>query len=343
MIESFDDAIAFAQATMSDCDTPILDRLKRAHDHEIVEALCDACDQCDRMDKKAHDHEIEQMRKAEFARGYEDAEHAAVALRLSRLRFDGGSHENLSKIAYAVYPCATGLTCESAKGLRDRLIDLLGGVHEHHCDSGRGCACGNRDSGDSGELAEAMTYDVLGNERHKVVCKLREFVPMIGHKPTEEASKLIRCITGNDDSHVACGNDLEETRDRLIHLLGGDEPTLSDLYDIWRDAPDSQESPILANSGVDDGGKVTITAEFREAIETATKTYEGSWYEMNDADHTICHITEGELLVIADRMDEQAKTLEHDVEMWRDRSEDMRMERDELKAKMNAMREVLDG
>lgn len=68
----------------------------------------------------------------------------------------------------------------------------------------------------------ATTYDVLGNERHKAICELRKFEPMMGGRPTEEASKLIRCITGKSDSHVACVNDLEETRDTLIYLLGGD-------------------------------------------------------------------------------------------------------------------------
>lgn len=109
--------------------------------------------------------DLEDMRT--YSRGYEDgrrskdAEHAAVALKLSRLRFDGGSHENLHKIAYAIYPCATGWTCESANGLRERLIDLMGGVHEHRCGTGCDCACDNSRTGGHGEHTETMTYDVL--------------------------------------------------------------------------------------------------------------------------------------------------------------------------------------
>ena len=55
-------------------------------------------------------------------------ERKAIVSKLERLQFDGDSHENLSKIAYAIYPCVTGWTCESATGLRDELIRLMGGT-----------------------------------------------------------------------------------------------------------------------------------------------------------------------------------------------------------------------
>ena len=127
--ESFEHAMAdMRKVVMDDC------YMTRCNMYD------DDCYQCqqdilDRM-QRAHDRELEHVRKADYARGYHDgersmdAEHYTVALRLRGLRFDGGSHENLSKIAYAIYPCATGWTCESSEGLRDRLIDLLGGVHE---------------------------------------------------------------------------------------------------------------------------------------------------------------------------------------------------------------------
>lgn len=263
-----------------------------------------------------------------YSRGYEDgrrskdADHAAVVLKLSRLTFNGNHHENLSKIAHAVYPCATGWTCESSKGLRDRLIDLLGGVHDH-CDSGRGCTCGDPNPRDVGEPAKAMTYDVLGNERSKAIANLREWEPdraFADDNCGEVQIRILYQLLGLGGAMMMDGADAATSvRDRLIHLLGGsrsdrlkgkacDFVILDELGGKSEGAqvvaePNSQESPNLANSGVDDGGKVTITTELRECIETATKTYEGSWYEMNDADHTICHITEGELLGIADRME----------------------------------------
>ena len=215
-----------------------------------------------------------------YARGYEDgrrskdADHADVVLKLSRLTFDGGSHENLSKIARAIYPCATGWTCESSKGLRDRLIDLLGGVHEHRCGTGCDCACGDSCAGGHGELAEAMTYEVLGNERHKAVCELRKIQTDAGGFVKALANAL-----GVEWQAPRVHQTIAEVRDRLIHLLGGDEPDL-------------QKSPKLANSGVDDGGKVTITDEFREFVETAMRS------------NGRC-ISEAELLGIADRIDAQ--------------------------------------
>ena len=160
------------------------------------------------MRKVRDEHLTELERAAEFDRGYRagqramDAERQAIALKLRGLDLTGSSHENLSKIAYAIYPCATGWTPESCEGLRDQLVRLLGGVNERE--------------------TTLTTCDVLDNERHKAIAELRKFEPMIGGKPTEETSKLIRCITGKSDSHVACINDLEETRDRIIHLLGGD-------------------------------------------------------------------------------------------------------------------------
>lgn len=193
MIESFEDAMAFAQAIMSDCDTPILDRLKRAHDHGI-----------------------KMVSKTEYHRGYEDgrrsmdAEHAAVALRLRQLRFDEGSHENLHKVAYAIYPCATGWTCESSRGLRDELVRLLGGVSdEHHPNSSRTSA-----------------------------------------------------------------------------------------------EPD---------------GEVTVTAELRERVAGVCK---------------VSGLSGEKLYGIADRIDKRVEEFAHDVVMWRNRAEDMRMKRDELQAKL---------
>ena len=165
----------------------------------VFESCPDEHDDCmhcaiymaDRL-RRAHDREIRDVTQQEYHRGYEDgqhsmdAEHRVIAMRLRGLRFDGGSHENLSRIAYAIYPCATGWTCESADGLRDKLIDLMGGVSDgtaepmttdefiefieedtrrlkadgtmevsnDTCDSQCRGACADCDGGDSGEQEE---------------------------------------------------------------------------------------------------------------------------------------------------------------------------------------------
>jgi hypothetical protein len=130
--------------------------------------------------KAAHNREIRDVSQQQYDRGFHagrhsmDAEHRAIAMRLRGLRFDGGSHENLSRIAYAIYPCATGWTCESCDGLRDELIRLMGGVHDDPVPvgepSGAGCAdcdCGagesrrvsERDSQESPNLADSDGED----------------------------------------------------------------------------------------------------------------------------------------------------------------------------------------
>ena len=115
----------------------------------------------------AHEHELEQTDKSAYHRGYEDgkksmdAEHRAMVMRLRRLRFDGDSHANLSKLAYSMYPCATGWTCESCDGLRDELIRLMGGVHDESVPVGEpsGAGCADCDCG-AGESGRVM-YDEL--------------------------------------------------------------------------------------------------------------------------------------------------------------------------------------
>ena len=293
MSESFENALTILRVYLLDhkLGGMMANRLKTAHEHELEQAR-DPQRIGGTLERGSFEYAIEQLRefrwqhatndedaipyinnvaraheqarKAEYARGYEDgrrskdADHAAVALRLSGLRFDGGSHENLSKIACAIYPCATGWTCKSSKGLRDRLVDLMGGVtsfdlpkppeiinfddecsdqidwnranpsisiakaedKDDTCDSRRGCACGDSRACGVGEHAETVTaYDVLGNERHKAVCELR--------KLRERDMKI-----WNIEISIALGLDLDASNDnvcdRLIYLLGGDAPAMDE-------------------------------------------------------------------------------------------------------------------
>jgi len=171
----------------------------------------------------AHDNEIEHLRKERFREGYEagrrsmDAEHYAVALRLRQLPLEEDSHGNLSKLAYAIYPCATGWTCESCEGLRDRLVELLGGV------------------------SKPPTYDVLGNERHKAIAELRKLT--INSDYYGNYQRVARAIgTEYDGKSLAS----ECVRDRLIYLLGGDDGTCPN-------ANKTCPNPVQRTSITDDG------------------------------------------------------------------------------------------
>ncbi len=91
---------------------------------------------------------------AEYHRGYEDgrhgmdAEHRAVAMRLRALRFDDGNHENLSNVAYAIYPeHRYAWTPSACAALRDKLIDLMGGVSDENVHVG-GLCCDDGCMGD---------------------------------------------------------------------------------------------------------------------------------------------------------------------------------------------------
>lgn len=86
--------------------------------------------------RAAHKREIRDTAQQQYSRGYHagqhsmDAEHRAVAMRLRHLPLDGGSHENLSQIARAIYHSDWGWTKGACASLRDKLIDLMGGVSE---------------------------------------------------------------------------------------------------------------------------------------------------------------------------------------------------------------------
>ena len=134
-----------------------------------------------------------------------DAEHAAVASRLRALPLDGDTQENLSQIARAVWHSDFGWTQGACRALRDELVRLLGGVSERPYTT--------------------SIYDVLGNERHKAVCRLREWEPDEDGMPHRE---LWEAVMGEKLPTVPLKGDAELDiimRDRLIHLLGGDQPT----------------------------------------------------------------------------------------------------------------------
>lgn len=305
MSESFDEIMDYAAVVVADCDIPLLDRLKMAHDHEL-----------------------ERRMREQYARGYEDgrrsmdAKHYAVALKLQDLTFDGSSHDNLSKIAYAVYPCATGWTCESSKGLRDELVRLLGGVGKpsgsfaKSADFGKSESVGKDEVGKSDQIQQTVTmYDVLDNERHKAVCRLREWEPDEDGMPRRE---LWEAVMGEELPTMPLKSDAELDiimRDRLIHLLGGDEPTVmeyiqrivrehdrrcldvkpsgAELSQASVDAMSRRADQSHESSPMRQENETGITEELREKIHEKVNQ---ELYVVVEAD---------DLYAIADRIDEQ--------------------------------------
>lgn len=85
-----------------------------------------------------------------------------------------------------------------------------------------------------------VEYDVLGNERHKAICKLREMPKLY---PGKDGSadvfawkyELANAIGANTELFSAIS-------DRLIHLLGGDQPTFSELFGILGEDDDGVDA-----------------------------------------------------------------------------------------------------
>ena len=329
---------------------------------------------CARL-KAAHDREIRDTAQQQYYRGFRDgthsmnAEHRVIAMRLRGLRFDGGSHENLSQIARAIWHNDFGWTQDACMGLRDELVRLMGGVSDENvhvvglrcddgcmgdvsngedtgrthdspsnrdrnhmavresvdtmigdgddaCDSQCCGACSAGDGGDSGEQAEVsddcvdcdilgpdarghaagcdfhelgvsdggtaddspadfrgrtgcdvvhmdglVTYDVLDNERRKVIAKLRKIpdVPDSSYTYDEHLAMIYDAL--DVEAAPWSYSDLDEIRDNLIHLLGGDQPSGIDLLrEMDGDGTSTNDDGTCPN----DDPTPSITDELRE-------------------------------------------------------------------------------
>lgn len=114
-----------------------------------------------------------------------------------------------------------------------------------------------------------VEYDVLGNERHKAICKLREMPELYPNKDGGADLYAWKRELAN-----AIGADTElfsAIRDRLIHLLGGDQPKFSELFGILREDDDgvdarpsdtaSADSSVHGSAGCGCGGACDCDGE----------------------------------------------------------------------------------
>jgi hypothetical protein len=58
------------------------------------------------------------------------------------------------------------------------------------------------------------------SEREKVLERLRGYAVYMAEPPSENVNRLLACITGNKDARIACKDDVEAVRDKLIELIG---------------------------------------------------------------------------------------------------------------------------
>lgn len=104
-----------------------------------------------------------------------------------------------------------------------------------------------------------VEYDVLGNERHKAICKLREMPKLY---PGKDGSADVFAWKYELANAIGANTELfSAIRDRLIHLLGGDQPKFSDMLKGDDDGVDarpsdsaSADSPVHGAAGCGCGG-----------------------------------------------------------------------------------------
>lgn len=113
------------------------------------------------------------------------------------------------------------------------------------------------------EQTQPTTYDTLGNERNKVVCKLREMPDCYSEYSAFPFAKWYEDLSislGINKGEVSCA----KVRDTLIHLLGGDQEPVKfkDLFGIWKEEQDAMDAGRCGETS--DGGGVS-TADRRVA------------------------------------------------------------------------------
>lgn len=307
---------------------------------------------------------------AEYHRGFEDGkaardadqwqldrERKAVAARLQVVNPSElcGSHESLSAICKAVHEPMMGWTMGACESLRNRLIYLLGGETTNSDAEISAKVVQN------GEKHQLATYDVLGNERHKVVCELRKM-----RLDTGTAIKKLAIALGIRWNAANAPKSCALIQSRLIHLLGGDDETASNddktcpitvqspsitdelrkwaSGDVWSRKWD--EFDAIADRIDEQFERICSQQEavLQQTVSETVDKHEREMAELRaDYEQAISDITgvergEGsDLLIPVDVFLHVRDTLRHDIEMWRDRAEDMRKERDDLQDRLQAI------
>lgn len=167
-----------------------------------------------------------------------------------------------------------------------------------------------------------VTYDVLDNERHKAICKLREMSELYPNK--DGGADLYAWKSALADAIGADTELFSAIRDRLIHLLGGDQPTLSELFGILREDDDgvdarpsdsaSADSPVHGSAGCGCGGACDCDGEELLAPITTELRDRAERY-CNFKDDTIVKFSEEEFDCLCDNIDAIHAGLERDYKV----------------------------
>ena len=251
----------------------------------------------------------------------------------------------LSEICRAIYSPVFGWTAEAGRDLCNRLIELMGGKTTNNDAETSAKVVKN------GEKYQLDTYDALGNERHKAVCELRGI-------SVDELCKKYDYIDIYPEFIWSIGQAIglrhgagfEEIISRLIRLLGGDNGTASNGDGT---CPITVQSPSITDElrkfaetfryewyDVKDGSSCYTTSDCPPSLDSVNMTdyINGIADRIEEQFARCCKLWERTATDTAqevhDSMEAECNELSRDIEMWRDRAEDMRMERDDLQAEL---------
>ena len=164
-----------------------------------------------------------------------------------------------------------------------------------------------------------VEYDVLGNERHKAICKLREMPKLYPNK--DGGADLYAWKHTLADAIGADTELFSAIRNRLIHLLGGDQPKFSELFGILREDDDgvdarpsdtaSADSPVHGSAGCGCGGTCDCDGEELLAPITTELRDRAERY-CNFKDDSIVKFREEEFDCLCDNIDAIHAGLERD-------------------------------
>ena len=183
------------------------------------------------------------------------------------------------------------------------------------------------------DAAPLPQYDVLGNERHKVVCELRKSDFTL-YTPDQFVSTLYKVLHRTEGFPANIYVMQKGVRDRLIYLLIGDTAEVEDGVDAGRcgetnagnrvPAADKRRADCDNNQPSEE--VAPVTGELRDAMERYRNFKDKSRVQLDEREFDrLCDSIDA----VHKDLERENKELRHDVEMWRDRAEDMRMERDD--------------
>jgi len=199
--------------TCTSCRERLLDLLETAYKQEKEGLRCEESYLADEIVKR--DKEIEGL-KREIA----DLTHKRDGLRNRLTELNEAGITGLHRLMRETVGEAKNVThnarvyIDKQQGSKDERYGDCGSIGWNH-----GGDCGAQCAREHLLPAEPPAQEM--SEREKVLERLRGYDVYMAETPSENASRLFACITGNKDAEIACGNDIEAVRDKLIELIGG--------------------------------------------------------------------------------------------------------------------------